>query len=149
MYLARLFFGGMPESVSASYGYVTGRAVEDNAVAVLRYPGGGIAVVEAGFATSHSPFTIEVHGTQGSLLFGSPEPKLLVRSPAHDEGKGWVEVPVPDNQPSAFEQWVTHIEQGTKPTTNVEIGLDLTRLMEAANHSVAVDAPVRIDSIGG
>jgi 1,5-anhydro-D-fructose reductase (1,5-anhydro-D-mannitol-forming) len=149
MYLARLFFGGLPESVSASYGHVTGRAVEDNAVAVLRYPGGGLGVVEAGFATNHSPFTIEVHGTQGSLLYGTPEPKVLVRSPAHDEGKNWVELPIPADQPSAFDRWVSHIEKGTKPTENVEIGLDLTRLMEAANHSVAIDAPVRIDSIGG
>ena len=148
MYLARLFFGRLPESVSASYGHVTGRAVEDNAVAVLRYPGGALAVVEAGFATTYSPFTFEIHGTQGSLLFGTPGPKLLVRSPARAGGEEWVDLPVPGDQPSAFDQWVTHIEAGTKPVDNVEQGLDLTRLMEAANHSVAIDAPVRIDSIG-
>src|SRR5579885_1640428 len=33
MYLTRLFLG-LPESVNATYGYVTGRAVEDNAVAI-------------------------------------------------------------------------------------------------------------------
>ncbi|MEQ4207194.1 Gfo/Idh/MocA family oxidoreductase [Actinopolymorpha sp. B9G3] len=148
MYLARLFLGRLPESVSASYGHVTGRAVEDNAVATLRYPDGALAVVEAGFATTYSPFSIEIHGTLGSLLYGTPEDKLLVRSPGHDDGKSWVELPIPERQPSAFEQWVTHIGNGSKPTANVEIGLDLTRLMEAANHSVAIDAPVRIDSIG-
>jgi 1,5-anhydro-D-fructose reductase (1,5-anhydro-D-mannitol-forming) len=148
MYLARLFAGRLPDSVSASYGHVTGRSVEDNAVAVLRYPGGTLAVVEAGFATTHSPFTIEIHGTHGSLLFGTPEPRLLVRSPARNDGSEWVELPVPADEPSAFDQWVAHIEAGTKPVENVELGLDLTRLMEAANHSVAIDAPVRIDSIG-
>ncbi len=148
MYLARLFLGRLPESVSASYGHVTGRAVEDNAVAVLRYPDGALGVVEAGFATNHSPFSIEVHGTHGSLLYGTPRAELLVRSPAREGGEDWVNVPVPANLPSAFDQWVDHIAKGTKPTENVELGLDLTRLMEAANHSVAVDAPVRIDSIG-
>ncbi len=147
MYLARLFFGGLPESVSASYGHVTGRAVEDNAVAVLRYPGGGLAVVEAGFVNTYSPFTIEVHGTLGSLLYGTPEGTLLVRSPAHEGGERWVELPLAERKPMAFEQWVTHIQNGTRAHENVEIGLDLTRLMEAANHSVAIDAPVRIDSI--
>jgi 1,5-anhydro-D-fructose reductase (1,5-anhydro-D-mannitol-forming) len=149
MYLAQMFLGGLPESVSATYGHVTGREVEDNAVAVLSYPSGAIGVAEAGFATAHSPFTIEVHGTQGSLLYGTPDDRLLVRSPAHEGGERWVELPVPADQPSAFDQWVDHIEQGTRPTANVEIGLDLTRLMEAANHSVATSAPVRIDSVKG
>jgi predicted dehydrogenase len=54
--------------------------VEDNAVALLHYPNGAIGVAEAGFVNPHSPFTIEVHGTQGSLLYGTPEPRLLVRS---------------------------------------------------------------------
>ncbi|MFD2080666.1 Predicted dehydrogenase [Actinopolymorpha cephalotaxi] len=149
MYLTRLFLGAMPESVSASYGHVTGRQVEDNAVAVLRYPNGAIGVVEAGFATTYSPFSIEIHGTKGSLLFGTPDQKLLVRSPGHEGGEKWVELPVPGDQPDAFDQWVEHIGQGTRPTANVEMGVDLTRLMEAANHSVAVDGPVRIDSVTG
>ncbi|REF37933.1 Gfo/Idh/MocA family protein [Thermasporomyces composti] len=148
MYLARLFLGRMPESVVASYGHVTGRAVEDNAVAVLRYPDGALGVVEAGFATNHSPFSIEVHGTLGSLVYSDHDRRLLVRSPAHANGERWVELPIPEKEPSPFAQWVTHIQQGTKPRENVELGLDLTRLMEAANHSVAVNAPVRIDSIG-
>src|SRR5262249_10034759 len=67
MYLARLFLG-LPESVSSRYGYVTSREVEDNAVALLSYPSGAIGVVEAGFVNRFSPFTIEVHGTEGSLL---------------------------------------------------------------------------------
>ena len=79
MYLARLFLG-LPESVSAHYGYVTGRAVEDNAVAVLSYPNGALGIVEAGFVNRFSPFTIEVHGTDGSLLYGTPESVLQLRS---------------------------------------------------------------------
>lgn len=144
MYLTRLFFGGLPDSVNANYGYVTGRGVEDNAVAVLRYPNGALGIVEAGFVNNHSPFTIEVHGTHGSLLYGTPDSTLLVRSPAYANGEKWTEVTVPEPLPSAFQQWITHIQEGTKATENVELGVDLTRLMEAANHSVAIDAPVRL-----
>ena len=141
MYLARLF-GGLPETVSATYGYVTGREVEDNAVVTLGYPNGAIAVVEAGFVAAASPFTIEIHGTQGSLMYGTPEPKLLVRA-----GESWQERPVPADQPSAFQQWVAHIQQGTTAAANIEAARDLTRLMEAANLSATSGAPVRLDSL--
>ncbi len=46
LYLTRLFLGGMPESVSAEYGRVTGRAVDDNAVAVLRHKSGALGIAE-------------------------------------------------------------------------------------------------------
>ena len=75
MYLLRWFLG-MPESISASYGHVTGRAVEDNAVAALRYPDGALGVVESSFVAGTSFFAVEVHGTEGSLLYRRPEDEL-------------------------------------------------------------------------
>jgi predicted dehydrogenase len=143
MYLARLFLG-LPESVSARYGYVIGRAVEDNAVALLSYPNGALGVVEAGFVNRHSPFTIEVHGTDGSLLYGTPEARLLVRS-AQDAQ--WRAAETPADRPSAFHQWVAHIQNGTTATENIQMALDLTKLMEAANRSVAENRPVRLDEL--
>src|SRR5258708_29968260 len=79
MYLARLFLG-LPQSVSAIYASLTGRAVEDHAVVVLRSPQGTVGIVEASFVNPFSPFTIEVHGTQGSLLYGTPDGILRIRS---------------------------------------------------------------------
>jgi predicted dehydrogenase len=143
MYLTRLFLG-MPESVSARYGYVTGRAVEDNAVALLSYPGGALGVVEAGFVNRHSPFTIEVHGTEGSLLYGTPEARLLVRS-AQDAQ--WSQVEVPADQPASFYQWVAHIQNETTATANIQTALDLTKLMEASNRSAAENRSVRLDEL--
>lgn len=141
MYLTSLFLGGLPDSLTASYGHITGRAVEDNAVAVLRYGSGALGIVEAGFATRFSPFSLEVHGTEGSLFYGTPEAKLLVRSP---KAEGWREVPIPANKPMAFSQWVEHIKNGTKAEDNVAIGLNLTTLMDAANRSVSSAAAVNI-----
>jgi predicted dehydrogenase len=148
MYLARLFLG-LPESVSAHYGYVTGRTVEDNAVAVLSYPNGALGIVEAGFVNRFSPFTIEVHGTEGSLLYGTPESVLQLRSAkaagADTQWRGSAELPA--DRPSAFHQWVNHIQQGTTATENIQSALDLTRLMEAANLSARSGHPVRLDSL--
>ncbi len=143
MYLVRRVLG-LPESVSATYGYVTGREVEDNAVAVLKYPSGAIGIVEAGFVNSHSPFSIEVHGTEGTLLFGFSDDKLNVRS---NRGGGWKQIELPREDPMAFDQWVDHILNGTEATDNVEIAVDLTRLMEAANLSAKSGRSVLIGEL--
>jgi 1,5-anhydro-D-fructose reductase (1,5-anhydro-D-mannitol-forming) len=149
MYLARLFFGTMPESVSAHYGYLTGKEVEDNAVSVLHYPNGAMGIIEAGFVNMYSPFTIEIHGTEGTLLFGTPEPKLLVRSSRQGEeaAKGWQEHEIPDSLPSAFHQWIIHIKEDKTADENIKMAVDLAKLMEASNLSVKKNETIRIDEL--
>ncbi|GCE48149.1 putative dehydrogenase [Thermosporothrix hazakensis] len=148
MYLARLFMGRMPESVSAHYGYVTGREVEDNAVATLHYPDGAIGVVEAGFVNRFSPFSIEIHGTEGSILYGLPERELHVRSPKIEGGKHWeVITNLPEDQPRPFAQWITHIQENTTATENIQMALDLTTLMEASNLSAQQKRPIVLDEL--
>lgn len=141
MYLAHHFLG-LPETVNAHYGYLTGRAVEDNAVVTLGYANGALAVVEAGFVTPASPFTIEVHGTRTSLIFQAPPPALRVRGV-----DGWVEQEIPESSPLPFVQWVDHIQRGARHTANVQAALALTMLMEAANLSAATGRQVRLDSL--
>jgi predicted dehydrogenase len=135
----------MPESVSAAFGHLTGHAVEDNAAVVLRHRTGAIGIAETGFVNPHSPFAIEIHGTAGSLLFGSPEPRLLV-SPTTDQEGPWSERPVPEDAPSPFEQWIGHIVDGTDATENVALALDLTTLVAAANRSAATGTAVALES---
>jgi len=144
MYLNRIFQGGMPESVTSTFGYVTGRAVEDNACVVLKYTNGSFGIVEAGFVNRMSPASIEVHGTDGSLLWGTPESKLLVRAKGDD---AFVEVPLVDREPMAFVQWIDHIKAGTTFDSNVTLGLDLTRLMEAATISARSGEAAAISSL--
>jgi predicted dehydrogenase len=144
MYLARLFLGAMPDRLTALYGHVSGDAVEDNAVALLHYPSGAIGVVEAGFVNPYSPFTFEIHGTNGSLLYGTPEPRLLVRSTLREGDNDWTEVSLPDRAPGPFDQWVGHIEQGTTATDNVALAVDLTTLIDAANRSVRTGRTVEV-----
>ncbi len=125
MYLARLFLGRMPESVTASFGHVTERAVDDNAVAVLRYADGTLGVVEASFTAPASPFSIELHGTEGSLVYA--EPRLTVKTTGD-----WRELPVPQRIGTPFDLFVRHVADGTRDEENLAVGLDLTRLMAAA-----------------
>ena len=148
MYLTRLFLGGMPDHLTASYGHVTGRRVEDNAVALLSYASGAIGVVEAGFVNPHSPFTIEVHGTAGSLLYGTPEAKLLVKTNPQGRDDKWTQLPLPDRAPGPFDQWVRHIEEGSVATDNIALAVDLTTLMDAANRSARTGRTVEVGDTG-
>ncbi|GAB2858193.1 Gfo/Idh/MocA family oxidoreductase [Actinoallomurus bryophytorum] len=127
MYLARLFLGRMPETVTASFGHVTERAVEDNAVVVLRCADGALGVVEASFTAPASPFSIELHGSGGSLVYGTPEPKLLLGTAG-----AWRELPVPPRTGTPFDLFVRHVADGTRDEENLALGLDLTRLTAAA-----------------
>ena len=148
MYLTRLFLG-VPESVSAHYGYITGQEVEDNAVAVLKYANGALGIVEAGFVNDCSPFSIELHGTHGTVLYGFSDDKLLLRSSKLADGhskEGTVQEQ-PQPRPSAFDQWVAHIQQNTTADENVALALDLTKLMEASNLSVQQDRSVRLEDL--
>ncbi|MGW3956424.1 Gfo/Idh/MocA family protein [Streptomyces sp. NPDC004752] len=131
MYLARLFLGRMPDTVTASFGHVTERAVDDNAVAVLRCADGTLGVLEASFTAPASAFSIELHGTEGSLVYGTPEERLLLRRAGGD----WRELPVPPSAGTPFDLFVRHVADGTRDEENLALGLDLTRLMAAATHS--------------
>lgn len=149
MYLTRLFMNELPALVSAHFGYVTGKKVEDNAVAVLTGSEGAVGIVEAGFVNNYSPFVIEVHGTEGTLLYSTTDDKLLLRTAAGDGGlsEQWTEQPIPPTGESAFHQWVTHIQEDTIAEENIRLAVDLTMLMEASNRSAREHRAVRLDEL--
>jgi 1,5-anhydro-D-fructose reductase (1,5-anhydro-D-mannitol-forming) len=133
-YLTQLFLGPDPVSVSATYGSVSGRAVEDNAVVTLGYAGGAIGVIEAGFVSSPGAFTLELRGTEGTVLHGFGSDALLAKGAAFG-GEAWREVPLPDAAPGPFAQWVEHIRAGSVATENLRAAVELTRLVVAANEA--------------
>ncbi|WP_081676269.1 Gfo/Idh/MocA family protein [Paenibacillus alvei] len=142
MYITRALLG-MPEAVTASYGYVTGKEVEDNAVALLQYTGGAIGIAETGFVTGQSPFMIEIHGARGSVMYGMPDEQIRIRL---NEGDGeWNIVPFDEPIPNMFEQWVGHVQRREVGTDNVKMALDLTKLMEAANEAAVSGKAVPVN----
>lgn len=143
MYLTRLFLG-MPMRVSAHFGYVTGKPVEDNAVVVFEYESGALGLVEAGFVTEASPFSVELHGTKGSALYSDRDRAVWLKEAGSgaDHRPEWTAVSIGPDQPTAYAQWVAHIQQGTRAEDNLNAARDLTRLMEAAYASVTRKQPV-------
>ncbi|WP_237438495.1 Gfo/Idh/MocA family protein [Pseudalkalibacillus hwajinpoensis] len=126
VYLTRLFLG-MPERVTAQFGYLTKKEVEDQAIVTFGYENGSYGVAETGFVTAHSPFTIEIHGTKGSAIYGIPDKKLIKKV-----SEKWEEVMIPMDKLSPFSQWVDHIQTDKGTDENIALALDLTVLMEAA-----------------
>lgn len=136
-------FLGMPHTVSARFGYVTGREVEDNAVVTLGYPDGALAIVEAGFASRHSPTLVELYGTEGCLSIGN---QLEVRSSLLNAEPGWIRPDrLPPGLPPPLDQWLDYVIHNRAPAITVEHGLALTRLMEASYASAAEERIIEIE----
>jgi len=125
VYLVQRFLGADADTVTATYGSFTGRAVEDHAVVTLGYADGRIGVIEAGFVSA-GEYAIELHGTEASLHYDGTT--LRVAGAERD---------VPPDGEDAFAQWVGHIRAGTRADDNLARAVALTRLVVAANAAAA------------
>lgn len=136
MYLSRWLLG-RPKNVSSTFNSFTDKPVEDNAVSVIEFENKAIAVVETGFVTAASPFTMELYGTEGSLFIGGPDNNVKINSKkyAPDSDGFVIPRPLPEALPSAMEQWVNSVLYGDEIYFGLEEGIQLTELMEAAYES--------------
>jgi predicted dehydrogenase len=140
VYLTQLFLGGRPETVSATYASLTNRRVEDQAVVTLRFPGGTIGVVETGFL-SRDPFSIQMHGTRGSLAYEGTGNLVHMRSAGTETWEQQLAAPPDEADP--FSRWVSHIRDRTRADDNLTRAVELTRLVSAANAAAATGTTVR------
>ncbi|WP_309127241.1 Gfo/Idh/MocA family oxidoreductase [Microbacterium sp.] len=148
-YLVQRMLGATPEAITAAYGHITGRAVEDNAVVTARYENGAVGVAEASFTTTPGAFAVEVRGTEGSLLHGFGRDELIAKGGRF--GTDWTPVPLEPAAPSPFDLWVSAIRgeaHNADTSANLQAALDLTRFVVAANLAAAEGAAVPIDQEG-
>ena len=121
---------GEPTAVQSAFTEVTGKGVEDNAVSLLRFESGAIGVSETSFVSCRYPFTIEIGGTEGSLLqrdqdvtYCCPETNNQWRAPDR----------LPDPLPSPLAQWALAGRAEDIPQCfGIDAALRLTRVMEMA-----------------
>ena len=117
--------------------HLTGKEVEDNAVAVIEFENGATAINETSFLSAHSPFSLELYGTQGSLLIGGPNRQIQLRSNlVKGSVEGWVQPSeLPAALPSALEQLVGAILRDEPIHFNIDEAVVLTELMDGAYRS--------------
>jgi len=146
MYLARWIMGKPVRITSMFNAYTSGHAVEDNAVCVVEFANKGLGVVETSFVSTHSPFCLELFGTEGSLFVGGPDDRVRIISNKSATGaKGWTtpsELPAPLPRPIVL--WIRGIREGTPIPFGLEEGTQLTELMEAAYISHREKRPVAV-----
>lgn len=132
MYLLRWLLG-QPVSVTSMFTQVYDGhpQVEDNAVSLIEFAGGVIGVSETGFVSAHSPYELEIYGTDGSLFVGGPEGVRLHRNDGTVPGF-LVPDQLPEALPSAMTQWTQAIQGQGEIHFGLEEGIQLTELMEAA-----------------
>ena len=133
VYLVQRFLGLQPETISATYRSLTGRAVDDHAVVTAGYADGAIGLIEAGFVSAE-PFVVEVHGTAGRVRYSDDDG---LRASGAAFGDANVALEVPPDDPSPFAQWVEHIRAGTRADDNLVRAVELTRLVATANRAAA------------
>ena len=99
--------------------------VEDNAVTVMTFANGAIAVNETGFVSRHEPVTFEVHGENGYVLM---EDDRVVKRKVATEGK-LIEVALGDEIAQPIVQFVTG---NILPGCSIKEAKALTRMMTLA-----------------
>ena len=133
MYLTHWILG-VPDTAVSAFTLACDRAdvaeknrdrVEDNAVTVMTYKSGAIAVNETGFVSTYDPVVFEVHGELGYVRM---EDGRVVKRTTATEGKE-VEVPVSEGSPAPLVQFLTG---EILPGCGMEEAKALTRMMVMA-----------------
>ena len=96
--------------------------VEDNAVTVMSFADGSIAVNETGFVSAVSPVMLEVFGENGYVRMENSTVTVC-------DGGDVTQVPVPDDCPLPIVQFLTG---DILPGCGMEEAKALTRMMEMA-----------------
>ncbi|GGH76252.1 putative dehydrogenase [Pullulanibacillus pueri] len=120
---------GEAKSLTASLSSFLGHQVDDNAVVLVDYESGAQGIIEAGFVSNGSPFTLELYGTKGSLLIDDQ----IVRLNADHPDAGTIkQEDLPRPISSAMQQWVDAILNDQEPAITKKDVIKLTEINEAA-----------------
>ncbi len=66
---------GKPKKITGIANAILGTPVDENAISVIEFESGAIGISETSFLAFSSPYTIEVHGTEGIMLWRDGELK--------------------------------------------------------------------------
>lgn len=129
------WFLGAPKSVVSMFTKVTGKAVEDNAVSVIEFDSGTIAVSETGFVSNGNPYILEMSGTEGAILVHQNTVEYCSVSDTNGE---WVKLEtLPEARPLPIVQWMDAVVNDTEPCAeyNIDNAVALTKFMVGAYDS--------------
>jgi predicted dehydrogenase len=144
LYLIRLFLG-IPKSVTATYGDVTGRGVDDNSVTVFGFENGAIGIAETSFVSGAPGSAIVVTGSEGSVRYMVGEDHLRLRRGRESSER----IELTERNRTPFQRWVEAIRTGASTRENLTLALELSTLAEAAGRSAAEGRAVQLAELDG
>ncbi len=130
MYLIDWFFG-LPEKYSSIFTHCRGSEVEDNAVTIMSYPDGLIAVNETGFVSSAYPMTLEIGGERGFLKFVGGREGGVTKSTKDTGGEVRVELSSAGESPI-----IQFLTSKILPGCGIEEAKNLTTMMRGAYENI-------------
>ena len=119
------------KTITSTFTAVTNRGVEDNAVSVIEFENGAIGVSETGFVSECNPYTLEISGTDGSLMIHGESARWGGKA----TGGKWVDLELPEKVALPIDQWVDAVTEGAPAPSTVDEAVMLTRLMDGAYKS--------------
>ena len=133
MYLLA-YLCGMPKKITGIANSIMGTPVDENAVSLIEFENGAIGVSETSFLAYSAPYTIEVHGTEGILLWNNKDGAKYKTKETAKVFNGFI---IPDRLPESSENpidaFVNACVDGNDipEEYGVKSAIDLARLLEA------------------
>lgn len=133
MYLLS-YLCGMPKKITGIANSVMGTPVDENAVSVIEFENGAIGVSETSFLAYSSPYTVEVHGTEGILLWNNKEGAKYKTKETAKLVNGFISVErLPESSENPINSFVNACVEGKDipEEYGAKSAIDLARLLEA------------------
>lgn len=133
MYLLS-YLCGEPKKITGIANSVMGTPVDENAVSVIEFKNGVIGVSETSFLAYSSPYTVEVHGTDGILLWTNKDGAKYKTKETAKLINGFVSVDrLPESSENPINAFVNACVEGKEipEEYGTKSAIDLARLLEA------------------
>ncbi|WP_171681539.1 Gfo/Idh/MocA family protein [Paenibacillus planticolens] len=131
---------GQPKSVTAVATHYTGGTAEDNAVCIMQYENGAIAIAETGYVSPKSPQSIELYGVNGAMKAGGLTGSVHYCLNAESD-LGWQENAHVLDTETSLDAWLLKLngsdpDMETPPLSGLEEGIQLAELIDAVYRSI-------------
>jgi predicted dehydrogenase len=146
MYLSRWLLGA-PRRVTSVFNTLSGRAVEDNAVAVIEFENNAVAINETSFVSWGGAYSVEIDGTLGGFAMLSPR-DIRVRTGTDKKWHAAETLPADEKPP--VPRWLDSIvDKGSADFgMGIDAAVELSEMMEAAYRSHAESRTVSFSELG-
>jgi len=143
IYLSMALHGAFPGSVSAEMQFVSGRRIEDNAAFILSYDG-ALSSAEVSMVGSSLGHSIEVSGTEGTIVVGPVDERVLVRR----GNDSWQPAELAAGLPDTFDAFVASVldpDSADYDRTHLELAVRVTDVIDGAYRSARTGVRVSLD----